>query len=150
MDGCDAMTCGRDAADKGGGNQQDGCGQRFDWSRAQRYKRGDDKAQLPRGLDSVDPASAPKQKHHILSTENHLVRADSMPYRIKCSACTEDIVGPLFSCINCYGWNCCIDCEPHLSSIHDPTHGKSILYPTVVDVQYLCVGAHCSLLHPFR
>ena len=26
------MTCGRDADDKGGGNKQNGCGQRFRWN----------------------------------------------------------------------------------------------------------------------
>ena len=36
VDGCDSMTCGRDAADKGGGNKQDGCGKKFNWKQAKR------------------------------------------------------------------------------------------------------------------
>ena len=32
------MTCGRDAADKGGGNRQDGCGQGFRWNDAPPYR----------------------------------------------------------------------------------------------------------------
>ena len=54
VDGCDSMTCGRDAADKGGGNRQDGCDRKFNWRRAKPYKRGADRMHLPKGLDEVD------------------------------------------------------------------------------------------------
>jgi hypothetical protein len=54
VDGCDSMTCGRDAADKGGGNRQDGCGQAFKWTAAAAYKRsGADEARLPKTLADV-------------------------------------------------------------------------------------------------
>ena len=36
---CAEMTCGRDAKDKGGGNRQDGCGKKFDWSTAAAYSK---------------------------------------------------------------------------------------------------------------
>ena len=56
VDGCDSMTCGRDAADKGGGNQQNGCGQAFRWNQAKPYKRpSTDAARLPKSLSDVDP-----------------------------------------------------------------------------------------------
>ena len=53
------MTCGRDAADKGGGNRQDGCGKVFDWAQAAPYARdGSDAARLPKTLADVDPDAA--------------------------------------------------------------------------------------------
>lgn len=116
------MTCGRDAADKGGGNQQDGCGQSFNWRTAKKYVRANDKAHLPKSLDDVDPNSAPRQKHHILHASSKLMRHSSKPYRIRCSGCNEEVIGPLFSCVNCYSWSCCIECEPFLNEIHDPGH----------------------------
>lgn len=67
VDGCDAMTCGRDASDKGGGNKQDGCGKRFNWKRdAKPYVRdGGDKANLPKSIKDVDPDAAGDVLHHL-------------------------------------------------------------------------------------
>eukprot|EP00658_Telonema_sp_P-2_P013745 TRINITY_DN15211_c0_g1_i2.p1 TRINITY_DN15211_c0_g1~~TRINITY_DN15211_c0_g1_i2.p1 ORF type:complete len:475 (+),score=122.53 TRINITY_DN15211_c0_g1_i2:119-1543(+) len=126
VDGCDSMTCGRDAADKGGGNQQDGCGKTFTWTRAKPYQRGVDHAHLPKSVDDVDGATVLQQKHHFLGPTNELMRADTTPFRIKCSGCNQDIVGPLFQCINCVGWSCCLECEPFISEIHDPGHVFSV------------------------
>jgi hypothetical protein len=60
------MTCGRDAADKGGGNKQDGCGEKFNWQKAQAYVRGGgDKANLPKSIKDVDPNAAGEITHHL-------------------------------------------------------------------------------------
>lgn len=69
VDGCDTMTCGRDASDKGGGNKQDGCGQKFNWKKAQPYVRDSgDKANLPKSIKDVDPDAAGEVQHHLTLT----------------------------------------------------------------------------------
>eukprot|EP00750_Incisomonas_marina_P020082 INCI3707.1.p1 GENE.INCI3707.1~~INCI3707.1.p1 ORF type:complete len:547 (+),score=78.44 INCI3707.1:220-1860(+) len=47
QDGCNQMVCGTDAADKGGGNKQDGCGKTFNWGTAPAYEVGADEKFLP-------------------------------------------------------------------------------------------------------
>lgn len=97
VDGCNAMTCGRDASDKGGGNKQDGCGKGFRWTEAKAYVRpGTDEARLPKSLAEVDPERAKEVKHHLVVTDEltgctllpdlnpALDRQTSADYRIKC------------------------------------------------------------------
>ena len=118
LDGCDSMTCGRDAPDKGGGNAQDGCGATFNWSAAPQYKRkASDTARLPKTLADIDPTLASEVKHHIMAvadggtTAGVIMRADSSDFRLKCSHCAHEIVGPLFRCIHCRDFSVCIDCS---------------------------------------
>ena len=118
VDGCDTMTCGRDAADKGGGNRQDGCGKKFNWEReAKPYKRGHDRLHLPRELSEVDLELA-KEIHHYLIHPENLEAGDSIDnYRVHCDACHTPIKGPRFSCIHCSsGLNLCIRCEGDLTN----------------------------------
>lgn len=67
VDGCDSMTCGRDAEDKGGGNKQDGCGKGFNWAQAEKYKRPNESANLPKTLADVDPDNIRDLKHHLIA-----------------------------------------------------------------------------------
>jgi hypothetical protein len=125
VDGCSTMTCGRDAADKGGGNRQDGCGKTFSWTTAKPYARsGGDTARLPKSLADVDPDHAREVKHHLVVTDDAgvllaprlnpaLDKQTSGQYRLKCEVCALDIVGPRFACCHCPppGLDCCLACS---------------------------------------
>lgn len=124
IDGCNSMTCGRDAPDKGSGNVQDGCGHKFNWRTAPPYTRtAGDTARLPRSLSEVDPERAREVKHHIMPIptsdtagdggggEWQVMRFESSNFRLKCEHCTKDIIGPLFRCIHCPHFNVCIACS---------------------------------------
>lgn len=87
VDGCDSMTCGRDASDKGGGNKQDGCGKGFRWPSAKPYKRASEEARLPKTLADVDPDRARETVHHLFAAAPGapaLERQSTAEYRIKC------------------------------------------------------------------
>ena len=139
VDGCDSMTCGRDASDKGGGNKQDGCGKAFRWNQAPAYKRPDQLASQnigPQRIEDVDANVVKQVRHHFFqyaaaSSSGSgssgysppgegeggapgLARAFSEEYRLKCFVCFEDIVGPRLVCIHCPGGpDFCIQCaEP--------------------------------------
>lgn len=118
VDGCSSMTCGRDAADKGGGNKQDGCGRSFSWNRAKKYKRGADRAHLPKSLADVDPEHAHDARHYIMRGAKNLpTERERQQYRLRCEVCEEYISGPRFSCIHCPGgMNICLGCEGQLTS----------------------------------
>ena len=139
LSGCDAMICGGDAH---GGNTQNGCGKTFMWGAtpsmpgllmpglqsayppALPYKRPYDKARLPKSAAEVDPEHAREVHHYIIdfsAPENAEIPRESA--RLKCTLCESDVVGPLFSCINCDGWQCCIKCEENLADLHPfPDH----------------------------
>ena len=112
------MTCGRDAADKGGGNKQDGCGRKFNWKRAKPYRRGADRARLPRTLADVDPQHAHEAAHYVMHGARDLpTEAERKRFRLACDVCEEPIAGPRFSCIHCPGGlNICLRCEGELTS----------------------------------
>lgn len=133
VDGCSSMTCGRDARDKGGGNKQDGCGNTFDWRKAAAYVRDSaDQARLPKSIKDVDPDAAGEVLHHLFIPEDSEVHSDLLT--IKCDVCLKDIVGPRFSCINCFpGLECCIACsDTHKSTTHDPNlHAFQIFFEDV-------------------
>jgi len=107
IDGCPSMTCGRDASDKGGGNQQNGCGQYFDWNSAPPYVPCE-----PPVVDFVLPSDIER----ALAVEH--VWCDGEP--LLCGICNEAIIGPRLSCLHCeVQFFCCFRCDPQN---HDPKH----------------------------
>mmetsp|Transcript_56691 Transcript_56691/g.88211 ORF Transcript_56691/g.88211 Transcript_56691/m.88211 type:complete len:584 (-) Transcript_56691:73-1824(-) len=107
ISGCDHMVCGRNT--EGGKNSgvQDGCGAKFDWSKAPRYKTSgtqhleklSDKAiTLPEGFS----ARAHRARWPLVEgLDNEFER---------CDACMKDIVGPKFVCVNCPHLSLCSTC----------------------------------------
>eukprot|EP00750_Incisomonas_marina_P029500 INCI7186.4.p1 GENE.INCI7186.4~~INCI7186.4.p1 ORF type:complete len:576 (+),score=95.25 INCI7186.4:291-2018(+) len=80
VDGCDSMTCGRDADDKGGGNKQNGCGQRFRWNTAPPYEPGADTRFLPPSFEQA-LANFEQQKQSLGATVTdtlHYVTQDEL------------------------------------------------------------------------
>jgi hypothetical protein len=70
-------------------------------------------------------------KHHIAlppspPTNSLLSRSFSSEYRLNCSICNNDIIGPRFSCIHCpNGLECCMNCSKDsetLKKIHNQNH----------------------------
>ena len=121
VDGCDSMTCGRDAADKGGGNRQDGCGKKFNWKRAKPYRRGADRMHLPKGLDEVDLELAKETSHYVILRENVPSGATLEQFRMNCDVCREPIKGPRFACIHCPNEpNLCLKCEGSVTNENNP------------------------------
>lgn len=83
-DGCNRVTCGADARDKGGKvHLTKGCRRVFDWSKAEPYK--------------------PQVEFHPPSCESNILRpkGDHMPAML-CSCCSNLISGTFFSCIHCH------------------------------------------------
>ncbi len=99
--GCDSMVCGSDAH---GGNRQNGCGQRFNWSAAQPYRR----ATRALNLEQFQ-FSAPE-----------LQEACVTQHGIMCDGCKGALVGIRFECMNCPSWNLCERCE--FESDHPVSH----------------------------
>jgi hypothetical protein len=157
------MTCGRDAADKGGGNRQDGCGQGFRWNDAPPYRRGGLVSETlgPKGLADVDARILKEIRHHVVGfgvgsfefnvddlpggapggggdgNGNALQRQSSEEYRLKCHVCRQDIVGPRFVCLHCPGeLDMCVNCS-------DPAVAVAKLTPDERTVAAL-VSAGCS------
>ncbi|CAM9790852.1 unnamed protein product [Ectocarpus fasciculatus] len=105
LSGCDIMVCGVDAH---GGNVQNGCGARFSWALARPYQadRGECKA-TP--FTEQEPEAAARSRHFI---------ADGIALR--CDRCHRDVVGPLFRCVHCPSFACCLECQDVVSN--DPRH----------------------------
>ena len=139
VDGCSSMTCGRDAADKGGGNRQDGCGKKFNWDQAKRYKRGADKAHLPKELKDVDMRLAKEIFHYLIRPEN-LKPGDNMEaYKRQCDSCYKPIKGPRFACVHCPNQlNVCIDCQVKLANGECtlPGHSQDHLFQIFFEPSY--------------
>ena len=133
------MTCGRDAADKGGGNRQDGCGKKFNWDQAKRYKRGADKAHLPKELKDVDMRLAKEIFHYLIRPEN-LKPGDNMEaYKRQCDNCYKPIKGPRFACVHCPNQlNVCIDCQVKLANGECtlPGHSQDHLFQIFFEPSY--------------
>lgn len=101
LEKCNLMVCGRDFH---GGNQQDGCGHKFDKTKARKYKS---EGVRRREVDALDVSAPDFQalKHEIVAGTS-----------IKCDGCREDIVGPRFECVHCPAYNLCAGCESTLVS----------------------------------
>ncbi len=89
--GCDSMICGSDAH---GGNQQNGCGQRFQWSAARPYQS----SIRPLQLDELN-LKPPKQK------------TCDIVHDYTCDDCKRPIIGIRFECLHCPCFNVCENCE---------------------------------------
>eukprot|EP00996_Jenningsia_fusiforme_P000116 NODE_1078_length_1720_cov_37.128665_g954_i0.p1 GENE.NODE_1078_length_1720_cov_37.128665_g954_i0~~NODE_1078_length_1720_cov_37.128665_g954_i0.p1 ORF type:complete len:509 (-),score=79.34 NODE_1078_length_1720_cov_37.128665_g954_i0:194-1672(-) len=100
LEGCDAMVCGRDAH---GGNAQDGCGQSFDWKKAQKYKV----------MSMEAPVYAARGESGVSHGEF-----------LRCDECHSSIVGLRFQCLCCPSYELCEACEPRLTEIdfHPSNH----------------------------
>ena len=105
---CNWMVCGRDYH---GGNQQDGCGHKFDKTKARKYKSTGVQRREVGALD-VSAPDFQALKHEIVAGTS-----------IRCDDCREDIVGPRFECIHCPAYNLCARCESKLVSSGDDGHG---------------------------
>ena len=111
LGGCDKMVCGNDFH---GGNIQRGCGKKFSWHAAKKYKSTYDphhfeKAALAVKIDKDD-------KVRLKNDHGEFVR---------CDKCLNKIYGYRFSCINCPCYNLCEDCE--MESTHDSSHYFKII-----------------------
>eukprot|EP00943_MAST-04B_sp_MAST-4B-sp1_P006091 g6091.t1 len=149
VDGCNSMTCGRDAADKGGGNKQDGCGKKFNWNQAKKYKRGADKAHLPKGLEQVDMELAKEIFHYLIRPENLKAGEQIETYRRPCDNCKKAIKGPRFACIHCpHQLNICIDCQVKLTDGNTtiPCHTQDHIFQIFFEPSYPEVGTHPPLM----
>ena len=98
-EGCTLMVCGRAYH---GGDKQDGCGHKYDWNLAVSYK--------------ADVTHFQKEKYKNIQG-NH---------RIDCSACSKNIVGLRFKCINCVYFNLCAVCEASKNN-HNKDHRFKIV-----------------------
>jgi hypothetical protein len=104
VDGCDAMTCGKDAPDKGGGNVQHGCGQRFNWGQAERYAADVGVGHLGADIGELQ-AAAPAE-------EERVAPALRRPHPFfKCDVCRGQIRGPRFECLHCPCFSACAECD---------------------------------------
>ncbi|GAB5370602.1 hypothetical protein AAMO2058_001507400 [Amorphochlora amoebiformis] len=96
IDGCDAMICGKNYH---GGGKQNGCGAKFNWSSASRYRAG--KAKQKRlNFDKIRPEKE----------LDKWVELDGEP--MKCELCKDQIMGIRLQCVNCPYFNICATCEP--------------------------------------
>lgn len=105
LDGCDLMVCG---VNYHGGDQQDGCGHRFNLKNAKKYKS---KGVITRRVTPLN-VSKPEFQH-----QKHEIMAGVLSF--KCDECHNDIVGPRFECIHCPAYNVCAGCESKLISNDD-------------------------------
>ena len=66
-----------------------------------------------------------------------LVRGErSCDYRLKCSACSGDIIGPRFSCINCAdGLECCVSCAGD-RGLMDAVHARDHVFRIIFEDQH--------------
>ncbi len=90
----------------------------------------------------MDLPPDPKQaavKHHIdidALAVPPLMRERSCDYRLKCSACSGDIIGPRFSCINCAdGLECCVSCAGD-RGLMDETHARDHVFRIVYEDEH--------------
>jgi hypothetical protein len=91
------MVCGMNYH---GGNQQNGCGEHFDWSKAKQY---------------VSQIVQPRFETRNINTPIEL--KDHSPY--KCDKCHESIMGIRFECVNCECCNYCEKCEEEETLTHE-------------------------------
>lgn len=120
--GCDSMVCGQNYH---GGNEQPGCGQKFNWSQAQPYVA----ATATTGADA-DLPSAPRAPQRPAAVRGVGV---FHPFT-DCSLCRcEGILGPLFRCLHCESFSICGLCEQRASELHSADHVFEIMYESNYD-----------------
>jgi len=100
LDGCDSMVCG---SDYHGGNVQNGCGQRFQWSTSKPYKSQGIQGPVEENFKAVKPLPVSKVHHGEWLT---------------CDNCNQNIVGLRFMCVHCASYNLCEDCEYKVDHKH--------------------------------
>eukprot|EP00931_Biecheleriopsis_adriatica_P018949 TRINITY_DN1306_c0_g1_i1.p1 TRINITY_DN1306_c0_g1~~TRINITY_DN1306_c0_g1_i1.p1 ORF type:complete len:699 (-),score=84.45 TRINITY_DN1306_c0_g1_i1:307-2403(-) len=118
IDGCDSMLCGQNYH---GGDVQNGCGARFNWSSA--------------------PAYVPQDATHIskVTLDRHPEASGRAFWEcepgvfLRCAMCKFSIRGPLFLCIDCMACCACLRCANGLGSAagghHDPhSHVFKVLW----------------------
>lgn len=126
------MVCGSDTH---GGNEQKGCGNKFDWklecnaecgdrcrvSHAKPYIAESGKVKLPKLLS--EPGELEQLHRHMWAPDD--------PKR--CSECTVAIEGLLFECVHCVDYRLCLDCDQtkqhhkeHVFRISDGSPTKGI------------------------
>lgn len=130
--GCDSMVCGQSAH---GGDQQPGCGHRFNFASAERYAARVERLELP-----------------AMSTEQLRLRGRSAFHAFTaCSICKSSssggsIRGPRFRCIHCEAFDVCIECEPALAYHHDPSHVFEIMFESDVRWVQLPTGTRVRIV----
>jgi hypothetical protein len=114
IDGCDGVTCGRNAHPEWQGtNQQDGCGHSFNFAAAPRYVAS---------TAHFDPNMPAFDKQAPLTPEQQAV--DHGEYML-CDMCHNRIFGLRFLCMHCPFFHVCSHCEDRLvnvAGVHNPTH----------------------------
>lgn len=117
VDGCDSMVCGRAYH---GGDEQPGCGESFDWSRAQPYTVQVSRRALP-----------------TMSREHMGLRGRGafhpFAHCCLCGSGRQGISGLRFRCIHCEAFDVCGECEPKLGELHDPQHVFEIMFESGFD-----------------
>ncbi len=77
------------------------------------------------------------QKHHVnlaalpVKVSICMARQHTEEYRMKCTVCQCDIIGPRFSCIHCSNFECCLSCSSSpkaVSAQHSPHHAFQIFF----------------------
>lgn len=103
LDGCDLMVCGENYH---GGNIQNGCGARFNWSQAPPYVSNAGQAKNIGEFRRQIPQNMAQVKHEIYPGE-----------ALPCDSCRQPIIGVRLFCIHCPSFNQCLQCsinQPHL------------------------------------
>ncbi len=115
VDGCDLMVCGRNYH---GGNQQNGCGKPFEWSKAAPY--------VP-----VLPSMSEIKFTKVLPNMNNMVYHNKGYY---CGIChSNEIKGIRFVCLNCPAFFLCEKCEHN--RIKEHYGGKHVFKLCLVDFE---------------
>jgi len=110
LDGCDSMICGQNFH---GGEVQNGCGARFNWSSAPAYT-AQRATHIPKVV-VVDLGASPvdREKTYWPCGPNAWLR---------CAMCKKIIEGPLFMCIDCHACCACIMCANGTGSASGGRH----------------------------
>mmetsp|Transcript_44501 Transcript_44501/g.82802 ORF Transcript_44501/g.82802 Transcript_44501/m.82802 type:complete len:659 (+) Transcript_44501:63-2039(+) len=110
VEGCDSMMCGQNYH---GGNEQPGCGHKFNFSEATVY------------VAHVKPRIMPAIVDHNFSLRG---RGAFHPFT-NCSLCgKKGLKGIRFRCIHCEKFDVCCDCEPKLGDFHKADHVFELLF----------------------
>lgn len=122
-DGCDSMVCGKNYH---GGNDQPGCGCKFNWGDAAPYI-----AVAKAMPDSSGIPSKPRAPHQREIAKRGV--GAFHPF-VDCSLCgSKGIEGPCFRCIHCESFSICSLCEPRASTLHSADHVFEIMYESTYD-----------------
>lgn len=104
------MRCGENYH---GGDRQDGCGARFEWTSAPRY--------VPR----ITRKEVPTVNFERMKVEG----SSSRHFLVECDVCNQQhIRGPRFRCIHCPNFNVCAKCDQEVASTHAAEHVFEIIF----------------------